>query len=253
MARRSTKSSVKVNFKDVESRKTPPEGDYILEIVDAKLGKSNGGNEQFEFTLEIAKGEFKGTKVWFYCPIVENSLWKLFNFLEALGEEPPQDELEIDPSDLIGKKCVGVLTHDTYKGKKSAKMTDFDSVENYSGKDADEKGGKKKDKGKKDKDDSKSDKKKDKAGKDDDKKSSKKDKSEKEDKSSKKGGKDKDSGKKKPKVEKIDGDDLDDMSEKELQKLIDKHDLDVDLDDFKKLPKKVAAVKDALEEKDLLA
>ena len=245
MARRKANTSVKVNFKGVESRKTPPEGDYVVEVLEAVSGKSDNKNDQIEFTLEIAKGDYKGTKLWLYCPLLENSLWKLHAFLSALGVEVPEEEMDIDLSELVGKQCVGVITHDTYNGKKRAKMTDFDSIDNYKGSDADDDGKgkkKKKDKGKKDKDEPES--KKDKKSKDkDDAKSDKKSKD-------KKGDKKKDKGKSKKKVAKSD---VEDMDEDELQALVDKHDLDdVDLDDIKKLGKKRAAVIAALEAADLL-
>jgi hypothetical protein len=278
MARRraAAKGTVRVNFKDVESRKTPPEGDYILEVLEATSEKSQGGNDQIAFVLEVAKGEYKGTKLWFYCPLAENSLWKLHAFLSALGEDVPQDEMDIDLSELVGKQVVGVLTHETYQGRKRAKMTDFDSVENYKGEDEvddkkSSKKGKKADKAKKadtpdldkmDEDDLRElylekelgNKKKAKGLDEDELREALEEhfkggeEEEEEEKSSKKSSK-KDKGKK---VEKYDRGDLDDMSEKELQKLIDKHDLEVDLDDYKKLPKKVAAVADALEAEDLL-
>jgi hypothetical protein len=252
MARRKASGSVKVNFKGVESRKTPPEGDYIVEVLEAKSGKSGNGNEQIEFTLEVAKGEYKGVKLWFYCPLQENSLWKLHAFLTALGEEVPEEEMDIDLSELVGKQCVGVLTHETYQGKKRAKMTDFDTLENYSGdKDEDGKKSKKDKKNKKDKD----------AGKDEkDSKKSKKDKSEKDDKKSgkddKKAGKDDKKGSKKDKdkkpPKKVKKSDVEDMDEDELESLIDKTGLKVDLDDFKNLKKKRAGVIDALDHEDLL-
>lgn len=283
-ARKTKSNSVKVNFKGVESRKTPKEGDYVVEVLEANSGKSSNGNDQIEFILEIAKGEYKGVKLWFYCPLQENSLWKLHAFLTALGEDVPEDEMDIDLSDLVGKQCVGVLTHETYNGKKRAKMTDFDTLENYSGgddededdDDDDKKSSKKskskagaKGKSKKSSDDeddddepkSKKSKGKKKPADDEDeddepkskkgaksKKSSKDDDDEDDEPKGKKSSK-KDKGKK-PK--KVSADDVDDMDEDELQELIDKHDLDVDLDDFKKLTKKVQAVKDALEEEDLL-
>lgn len=252
VARKKKSGGVKVNFKGVESRRTPPEGDYLVEVLEANSTKSGNNNEQIEFILEVADGEYKGVKLWFYCPLQENSLWKLHAFLTALGEEVPDEEMDIDLGELVGKQCVGVLTHETYQGKKRAKMTDFDTLENYKGGD-DEKKSKKKDKSK-DKDDAgKKDKSKDKKKSKDEpeEKSKKKDKGKSKDdaKADKKGGKDKD----KKKAKKVSKSDVEDMDEDELQKLIDKHDLeDVDLDDYKKLPKKVAAVITALEQKDLL-
>lgn len=280
-AKKSKKTtSVKVNFKGVESRRTPPEGDYILKVLEAEAGtSSSSGGDQIVFTLEIAKGEYKGQKVWFYCPLAENSLWKLHAFLTALGVDVPEDETEVDLEELVDLEVVGVLTHETYQGKKRAKMTDFDSVDNYKGDDSDsddddededekpKKG--KKSKSKKDEDEDeddeapkkrrgkKSKKDDDDEDEDEDEKPSKKSKS-------KKSAKDEDDeededdepkskkskGKKKPK--KVDRDDVDEMDEDELQELIDAHDLDVDLDDYKKIAKKREAVIDALEEEDLL-
>lgn len=221
-------SSVKVNFKNVESRRTPSEGDYILQVLEAEAGtSSSSGGDQIVFTLEIAKGEYKGQKVWFYCPLAENSLWKLHAFLTALGVDVPEDETEIDLEELVGLEVVGVLTHETYQGKKRAKMTDFDSVENYKGADSDE--------------DDDDDEKPKKAKKPAD------DKDDEDDEAPKKS-----KGKKSKKPAKIDRDDVEEMDEDELQELIDAHDLDVDLDDYKKIAKKREAVIDALEEEDLL-
>jgi hypothetical protein len=210
MARRkkADKGSVKVNFKGIEGRLNPPDGDYPFRVVEAVTGVSSNKNDQIEVTAEIFKGEYKGFKGYIQFPLLENSLWKLHAFLTALGEEVPEEEMDIDLSELVDKEFVGVLTADTYMGKKRAKLTDFDSIDNYDGAD-DEKAGK-----------------------------------------GKKGGK----GKSKDEPEKVSRSDVEDMDEDELQELLEKHDLEdeVDLDDHKKLPKKVAAVIEALEEADLL-
>lgn len=233
--RASKSNTVKVNFKGVESRKTPPEGDYILEVLEANSKQSSGGNDQIEFIFEIAKGEYKGVKVWFYCPLQENSLWKLHALLTAMGEDVPEDEMDIDLGDLIGKEVVGVLTHETYQGRKRAKMTDFDSIENYSGDDADE-----------DEPAPKKGKKKPEPDEDDEPKGKKKP-AGKETKEEPKKGK-----KKKPTTWSTE--EIEDMDEDELQEVLEEAGLedDVDLDDYPKLKKKIAAVIDALEEADLL-
>lgn len=238
------KTSVRVNFKNVESRRTPPEGDYPLSVTEAVMGKSGNNNDQIEFVLEISKGEYKGTKLWFYCPLTEVSLWKLHAFLTAMGEEVPEDDMDIDLPDLIGKELVGVLTHETYQGKKRAKMTDFDTIDNYKGGDDEEetKGKKKKKKGDEEEKPSKKDK--GKKSKDED--------EEEEEKPSKKAAKDKGGKKDKKKKKTYSSEDLEELDEKGLQKIIDEHDLEVDLDDFKKIAKKRSAVSDALEAEDLL-
>jgi hypothetical protein len=271
-SRRSKKKTgaVRVNFKGVETRSLPPEGDYLYKVTEGEQNESGNGNDQIALIAEQTQGEFKGHKGYLYFPLSENSLWKLAAFMTAVGMEVPQDEVDVDPADFIDKEFVGVIGHDTYNGRKQAKIMDFDSVENYTGELAgDEKKGKKKKKDKdagKDKADDKSSKKdkKDKGKSKDEPetKSSKKDK----DKSSKsdKGGKDKsakddakggkkDKGKKKSKVEPIfESDDINGLSEKKLGKIIKEHELDVDLSDYKTDRKKAGAVIDALEAKGLM-
>lgn len=281
------KDSVKVNFKGVESRQTPPEGDYKCEVLEVASKESGKGNDMLEFTCEISEGKYKGTKLWFYATLDEKSLWKLHAFLTALGEEVPDDEMDIDLTELVGSEFVGVLTHETYQGKKRAKLTDFDTIDNWEGgaededdeDDDDDKKSSKKSKGKKagkgkskssdDDDDEDEDDEPKKKGKKSKSKKSDDDEDEDDEPKSKKGKKskskdedddddDEPKGKKskgkssKKKAKKIAADDVDDMDEDELQDLIDTHDLDVDLDDYSKLKKKVAAVKEALEDADLL-
>lgn len=61
----------------------------------------------------------------------------------------------------------------------------------------------------------------------------------------------KDKGKKKKKA-KVTADSISEMDEEELQAFIEEHELEVDLDDYKTLRKKAAAVTDAAEEADLV-
>jgi hypothetical protein len=282
MARKpKSKTSIKVNFKGVESRRTPEEGDYPCKVLEATSEKSGAGNDQILFVCEISKGEYKGQKLYLYCPLQENSLWKLHAFLTALGVEVPEDDMDIDLSELIGEEFMGVLTHEVYNGRKRAKLTDFDSIENYSGKDDDDepKKGKKSKKSKddgEDEDDTPKKKGKKKSADDDDdepkkgkkskkskddgededdtpKKKGKKKSADDDDDEPKKGKKSKDKGKK-SKKKTYDRDEVEDMDEDELEELLKEAGLDdeVDLDDYKKLPKKVAAVIAALEEAELL-
>lgn len=272
-AKKSKKTTVNVNFKGVESRRTPPEGDYKCKVLEATSGKSGAGNEQIEFVAEIAAGEYKGQKLYLYCPLQENSLWKLHAFLTALGVDVPEDDLDIDLGELVDEEFMGVITHETYNGRKRAKLTDFDSIANYSGDDEDDKPKKKSKKSEDDEDDEdekpakgkKAKGKKKPADDDDDEDEDEKpakgkkaakgkkkpaDDDEDEDERPAKGKKSK--GKKKAKT--YDRDEVEDMDEDELQELLEEAGLEdeVDLDDYKKLPKKVAAVIEALEEAELL-
>lgn len=283
--KKAAKGAVVVNFKGVESRRTPPEGDYKCRVLEATSGVSANKNDQIEVVAEIASGEYKGQKLYLNFALVEQALWKLHAFLTALGMDVPEDELEIDLSELVDEQFMGVVTHETYNGKKRAKLTDFDSLENYAGDDdADEdedddedeapkKGkkskskapakGKSSKKSKQDDDDEDEDEDDDEDEEEDEKpakkgKASKKSKKpaddddEDEDDEPKKGKKSKADKGKKSKKKTYDRDEVEDMDEDELEELIEESGIDVDLDDYKKLPKKVAAVIEALEEADLL-
>lgn len=297
-ARKAKSTSVKVNFKDIETRtRVNKEGDYPLKVIEAVNDKSGSGGDMIAFTLEVTKGEFKGAKAWFYCPLAENSLWKLHAFLTALGVEVPEDEFDIDLSELVDLEVVGVFTPDTYNGKRTFKMTDFTSIEDYAGDEDedDDKKAKGKKGGKKGKKEEPADEAPDYDDMDEDelrdlviereladkKKAKKLDEDELREllteadeeaaKAAKKGGKkgkkasdededdDEPKGKKGKKADKgkkpkkkYDKDEVEEMDEDELQELIDESGIDVDLDDYKKLPKKVAAVVEALEDADLL-
>lgn len=244
MARRQSKSarSVRVNMKDVDVRTVPPEGDYPLRVAEAKKELSSNKNEQISFTFEITGGESKGGKLYLHCPLLDNSLWKLASVLTALRVKVPSDEMDIDLDDLEDRTMMGVVINEEYNKRPQAKLVDWADIDEYKG--DDDKKSKKGKKGKKSKDAEPEEKPaKGKRGKKDkepepEPKASKKDKG-------KKG--------KKAKVEPIyESDDIGEMNAKKLQKVIDKHELDVDLDDYKTDRKKAGAVVDALEAAGLL-
>lgn len=269
-SKKKNSSSVSVNFKGVEGKRPRVKpGDYLGEVVEATR---EGGNKadyiKWVFDLD------DGGKAWLNTSLSKNSLWNLKGLLEAFGEEVPDDEMDIDLEEMVGKRVALVIEDDEYDGKPTSKVVDFYPEEDFNG-DSSEKSGKKakKNKDKDEDEDTDGDDKKsreDIEGMDrdeleefikendmsvdpDDYKKDKKllaavieeleenDYFEKPKKADKK-------GKKAKKVEKMDGDDLDGLDQEELQEVIDKYSLDVDLDDIKSLKKMVKAVKDAMEE-----
>lgn len=128
------KGSISINFTGVESRRTPPEGDYVARVLVAEAGEAkSSGNEQIKWDLEISRGEYKGTKLWFHTGLAENQLWALHAWLGALGEEVPEEEVDVDLEELVDRELVVTLTHETYQGKKKARISDFQSLEDYEG------------------------------------------------------------------------------------------------------------------------
>ena len=290
MARRPKKSSTKlsVNMAGVEARVTVPEGDYRVEVEE--ISREEGKNSDYlKWTLKIVGGKFDGKKVYNNTSLAPQALWNLANFLTAIGEEVPDGEMELDLKELVGKECMVVVQHEDYEGKPQAKVADYYPVDGdaESSDDDEEDEDEKPAKGKKSKakskdddeddDEEEEDEKPAKRGRGRPKKAAKEEEAdddedeEEEEKPAKRGrgrpkksAKDDDEdedeedekvskrGKGKSKKVVITAEQVDDMDEDELGDLIEKHDLDVDLDDYKTLRKKIAAVKEALEENDLL-
>lgn len=209
MAKKKKKSNtVKANFKDVKVFKTPPEGDYVLKVIEAELGESSNDNATISLECEIAQGKYEGSKVWHTLVFSEKALWKTREALEAMGQDVPDGEMEVDPSDLVDCEFGATLFHDTYEGTKRAKIAEFLAADEVSEDDSEEE-----------------------EDNEEDKKSSKK----------------KSKSKKKDEDEEEEEVDVDSLDEDELQELIDDKGLDVDLDDYSSIKKKRAAVAEALE------
>lgn len=126
MAKRKTKKNVvSVNFKGVTTFKTPNEGDYLIRVAEVEEGVSRNDNEMLSWTFEIADGDFEGSKLFYTTVLSKDSLWKLREVLEALGQDVPDGKLDIDLKELIGCECGATVFHETYEGKKKAKIADF--------------------------------------------------------------------------------------------------------------------------------
>lgn len=281
MAKKSKKTVVSVNMKGVEGKgvRTKP-GEYLGEVFEATL--EDGPKAKYikwEFDLD------DGGKAWFNTSLAKNSLWNLRGLLEAMGEDVPDDEMDIDLEDMKGKRVGIVIELEEYEGKKKPKMVDYFSEDDFEGEAKEDKDDDKKSKDKKKKK-SKSD---DKLMKsdveemdrddlfklneehdleldEDDYKDNKKglkkllsdvlekldekdmlgDGEEEPEEKSKKGKK----GKKE--AEKLERSAVEDMDQDELADVIKEHKLDVDLDDHKKLKNMTKAVLEALESEDLL-
>lgn len=271
MAKKKSKSTtVSVNFKGVEGRTAGAKpGEYIGEVEEVEKDKGDAG-EYLKWTFVLGEDGDEG-KAWFYTSLTKQSLWNLRGLLEAMGEEVPDDEMDIDLEEMVGKKVGVVIEMEEYQGKDRPKMVDYMPVDDI-GPSEDKSDKKKKKKGKKD------------AEKPDEDAVNEMDRDELETvnddhklevdfddyEDDKKGLKklrkaiiealdgevepedDKKDKKKKKGKEKLDKDEVEAMDQEELADVIKDNKLDVDLDDFKSLKKMVKAVIEALEAEDLL-
>lgn len=241
MARNRKKKSnvVTVNMKGVETRVTPDADQYLATVEEVTQEEGPKAN-YFKWKFRVIEGqdtgdEFKDAALYTNTSLSENALFNLKGLLEALGEEVPDDDMELDLESFADKELGLVVENETFEGRRRAVVVDFfvaDEFESSSSK----KSNKKKDE--KEDDDEKDDKKDRRRSRDkDDDKDDKRD--------GKKGGK----GKEPAKLERKE---VEESTQDELETIIEDNELKVDLSDFRTLRKMVAAVIDALEKEDLL-
>ena len=136
--RRSSKA-VKVDLSGVESsQKAIPEGEYVVSVNDASIESSSKGNDYIKFEFEVIEGSHKGAKLYHNCSLLPQSLFNLKNVLEALGFEIPTKAFDLDLSDLLGLECEVEVGHETYEGKKKARILEFINPEDSDAEDDDE-------------------------------------------------------------------------------------------------------------------
>lgn len=123
--RRSSKA-VKVDLSGVESsQKAIPEGEYVVSVNDASIESSSKGNDYIKFEFEVIEGSYKGAKLYHNCSLLPQALFNLKNVLEALGFDIPTKAFDLDLSDLLGLECEVEVGHETYEGKKKARILEF--------------------------------------------------------------------------------------------------------------------------------
>lgn len=112
-----------------------PEGEYLVKIAEVQDGFSKGGDPMPQVKFEVVGGEYDGQWVWENITISNNPeskafniLWRVKVFLKCIGE-PHEGKIEFDTDNWIGRKLKVRLYHDTYNGKKKAKVGEFIALE----------------------------------------------------------------------------------------------------------------------------
>jgi hypothetical protein len=271
---RKNKSTVSVNFKGVEGKgaRVKPGEHSPCQLKEATLEDGN----KAKYIHWVFENE-EGASLHFNTSLSKNSLWNLRGLLEAMGQDVPDEEMEIDLKQLVEDEVeIGLVVEmGEYNGKPRPEVVDYfpaDGDSKNDDKNNDKKGKKKKSK----KDDAEKLVKSDVEDMDrddllklneehdleldeDDYKDNKKGLSklleavlEKLDEKDLLEEEKKDKKKSKKGDDKLERSKVEDMDQDELADVIKDHKLKVDLDDFKTLPKMVKAVLAELEEKDLL-
>lgn len=219
-------SRVRVDLSQAETRVLLPEGDYLVKVDKVTQEESKEGNPYLSWVFRTIDDDkkYNGKPLYTNTSLQPQALWNLRNLLESLGEDIPDSEFDLDFEDLVGKQCVVAVEDDEWEGRKRSKITDYTPVE---------------------------------GGAPDDETEPEPEPEKEAPAPTKTRGRPKKVVEPKPDPEPeddlIDAADVRNMDEDQLQALIDEHELDVDLDSFATLRRKVNAVIDGLEAKELLA
>lgn len=123
-------SSVNLDLSGVEvSRKAIPEGTYAVVVNKAELTKSREGNNMIKMEFEVTEGPHKGAKLFENCSLQPQALFKLKSVMLALGMNIPDGSFDLDTNDLVGLNCEVEVGHETYEGKKRARILEYINAE----------------------------------------------------------------------------------------------------------------------------
>lgn len=112
------------DFSGVESYVKVPDGTYTARVKDIEEKDFASGNSGFTVKFEILSGLAKGGIVYNNYPVMEQSLWKIKQFLECLGLKVP-DRLKLDLVSLINKKCTIEVEVEEYNGKNIPRIVEM--------------------------------------------------------------------------------------------------------------------------------
>jgi hypothetical protein len=129
--------SIRVDFEGVESGGfNLADGTYVAEIASAEEKESSEGNPMI-----LLKWKVKGKNVTLFdnISLLPQALWRLKTMLEAIGIEVPDSVMDVELDDLVGQSCKLEVTNETYEGKERPKVTNYLSLEDKGGEEAEEK------------------------------------------------------------------------------------------------------------------
>jgi hypothetical protein len=95
-------------------------GEYTVEVVNAEETVSQKGSDMIELKLRVQPS---GATMFDHLVFMESVFWKIDSFRAATGESvTPDEEVEIQADDLIGRTGRARLTVEEFNGRKRNKV-----------------------------------------------------------------------------------------------------------------------------------
>jgi hypothetical protein len=234
MARRPTRGKsriITVDFSKAEDRQLVDEGEYAVKVV--SIEEKEGDKAPYiSWKFEVLdEGKFEGATLYNNTSLSDQSLWNLRQMMECMGFEVERKATEIDLDEMIDAELGVVVTHEDYQGSPRSRVSGYFELDEP---EPEPKKVTRATRGRRD---------------------GKAEAEEVEEKPARasRATRATRGGKKEKKLEALDSADVAEMNESELEDIVDKYNLDVDLEESKTLRRKANAVIDALETANMLA
>jgi hypothetical protein len=235
MARRPTRGKsriITVDFSKAEDRKLVDEGEYAVKVVSVEE-KEGDKAPYLAWQLEVLdEGKFEGTTLYNNTSLSDQSLWNLRQMMECMGFEVKKKATDIDLDEMIDAELGVVVTHEDYQGSARSRVSDYFELEEEAAAPAPKEKVTRATRRTR--------------GRDGAANGEEPEKPARATRATRRGGK-------KDKLEAMDSADVAEMNESELEDIVEKYNLDVDLEESKTLRRKANAVIDALETANMLA
>ncbi len=108
----------------VEGRITVAEGEYLVEVLEVTQEEGSVA-PYLKWKFKVNGKVHNGASLFYNTSLATQALWNLRSLLEALELEIPDEDTDMDVDDFVGRQLMVNVEHDTYEGKKQAKIVDF--------------------------------------------------------------------------------------------------------------------------------
>jgi len=111
-------------FKEENTFKPIPVGDYSLKCIEAEETMSKKNIEMFKFKFEIIGGKYAKRTLFYYVVINQYTNRTIGNMLASCGFDP-NNISNVTPKMFLGKIGLAHIKHDTFDGKPTNKISYF--------------------------------------------------------------------------------------------------------------------------------
>ena len=113
------------NYRDTNGSRVD-EGTYTVYVDHAEMDKSKAGNDMILLNLQIQGGEFDGQTLVDRLTLTDKALFRVVNFMQALGYPTPKKRVRINLAQFVGKYLqVEVEDGEPYMGRVKSEIRGY--------------------------------------------------------------------------------------------------------------------------------